>query len=279
MIVRTNVNTATLSCYRGGGIVEKMYLPSDAKELTATLGFLKADNPFVLGGGSNTLFCDGIIKRPIVSTANLNGVEFENGCIKAGAGAKMNDVIAFGRKNGLGGLEFLVGVPCTLGGAVRMNAGAFGAQISDYISKITVLSGDCANIEEIDAHDIDWGYRQGPNKIILGATLNLFEMSRDESICRARDYAHIRVQKQPRLPSLGSVFKNADKSAGYYIEQAGLKGLIHGGAQISSMHANFIVNIGGGTAADYLYLANLAEETVLQKFGIKLEREFVAVQN
>ncbi len=277
MIVRTNVDAATLSRYRGGGTVERLYLPSNAEELIEVLELTKEDNPFVLGGGSNTLLCDGIIKRPIVSTSYLNGVEFENGYIKAGAGAKINDVIAFGRKNGLGGLEFLIGVPCTLGGAIRMNAGAFGAQISDYISKIIVLSVDCASIEEYDVSEVEWRYRQGPKKIILCAKLKFAEISREESVCRAREFGHIRVQKQPRLPSLGSVFKNADKPAGCYIEKAGLKGLIHGGAQISPMHANFIVNIGGGSALDFLSLVYLAEETVLQKFGVKLEREFVIV--
>lgn len=272
-----------LSTYKGGGEAF-VFLPSNMEEFVKTANFLRNEQIefSVLGGGSNMLVNDGICKHVFVSTRMLNGVQIANNKVVCECGAKMANVISQAREHNLGGLEFLCGVPCCVGGAIKMNAGAFSSQIGDYIDKITVLSVDNENllqytVSQKSKDDIGFSYRNGAKDIVLSAEISLEYMEREHSLKRGLECLKKRRSKQPNLPSLGSVFKNGESASAKIIEECGLKGICHGGAQISPMHSNFIVNIGGGTAQDYLYLALLCEEEAQKRFGVELKREFVFV--
>lgn len=271
MRIERNVSAEKITTYKGGGVIKTLYLPETQEEL-----FDVARDCFILGGGSNIIIADGVVDVPVASTALLNKVWIEDGKLHAEAGAKISKAISFGREYGLGGFEFLSGVPATVGGVVKMNAGAFLRETKDYISKIKVLNGDCA--EWLDSSAVDWEYRKGAKGVIYEVEFALENTAREESIRRARGYLCERKNRQPSLPSAGSVFKNADLPAGKYIDLCGLKGKRIGGAEVSEKHANFIVNTGGGSASDYIALANLARKSVEDKFGVKLIREFEVLE-
>lgn len=270
MRIEKNASANTLSTYKGGGVIKTLYLPETEDE------FCSLQGAYILGGGSNVIVANGEISTPVASTKLLNRVWIDDGKIHAQAGARVSSVMAEARKYGLGGLEFLAGVPATVGGIVKMNAGAFLHETKDYVDKIKVSSGVSA--KWIDARNIPWGYRSGVDGMIVEVAFRLEDLPVDESKARAKRCVETRGKTQPRLPSVGSVFKNADMPAGKYIELCGLKGKRIGGAEISALHANFIVNVGGGSASDFFSLVRLAEYSVKEKFGITLEREFEVLE-
>ncbi len=273
-----------ISTFRGGGKAW-IFEPESVEKLIEIVLVLSDENIdfFMLGKGSNTLISDGICDSVLISTRALDGVKIDGNFAVCECGAPINEVISEGRKRGVGGLEFLSGVPCSVGGAVKMNAGAFGAQISDYIYKMRVLNLDCAGkikieVQEINAEDLHFGYRRGASGIVLDAELKLDEKSAEKSISEAKRHISFRRKKQPSLPSLGSVFKNGKEASGKLIENCALKGEKRGGARISEKHANFIVNEGGASAEDYLYLVELCKKRVYEKAGVLLEEEFVLIK-
>lgn len=266
MRIEKDVSAEKLSTYKGGGVVKTLYLPETDEELLSV-----ADGAFILGGGSNVIISDGEIDTPVVSTKLLRKITYD-GEVHAEAGARITEVISFAKTYGLGGLEFLAGVPATVGGAVKMNAGAFLYETKDYASKIKVLNSDSAKWQSTD--EIDWGYRKGVVGVVSEVAFKLEKVNPEEVNFRLCEYIKRRRKTQPQMPSVGSVFKTAEMSAGEYIDLCGLKGTRIGGAEISSVHANFIVNVGGGTAKDFISLAVLVENRVKEKFGITLEREF-----
>ena len=276
-------SASEISTFKGGGKAFVIY-PESVEKAIKTIGVLRSEKVdfSMLGKGSNTLVSDGECKQVLVSFKHINDVKIEGNFAVCEGGASIRKVVESGRKAGLGGLEFLSGVPCSVGGALKMNAGAFSSQIADYITKLYVLTPCCSNcdkmrIEEKSACECDFSYRRGASGIVLKAELLLCGKSREQSICEAQSYLAIRRQKQPALPSLGSVFKNGETASGKLIDLCGLKGLKIGGAQVSQKHANFIVNTGGATASDYLDLANFCKKAVFEKTGITLEEEFKLV--
>lgn len=273
-----------ISTFKGGGKAY-VFIPESVEKLIEIVRVLSDENMrfFMLGKGSNTLISDGICESILISTKALNSVKTDGEFAVCECGAPMNDVISEGRKHGLGGLEFLSGVPCSVGGAVKMNAGAFGAQIGDYVYKMHILNLDCANcgkieMQEIFAEDLQFEYRRGASGIVLDAVLKLDEKSVEKSMNDAKRYLSFRRKKQPSLPSLGSVFKNGEIASGKLIEQCALKGEKRGGARISEKHANFIVNEGGARADDYLYLTSICKKRVYENTGVLLEEEFVLIK-
>lgn len=277
-----------ISTFKGGGQAFIFY-PQSVEKAVELIDVLRAENVdfSMLGSGSNTLVCDGNCRQVSVCLKGLCGVKFEGEKVICEGGASVAKITFAGRKRGLGGLEFLSGVPCTLGGALKMNAGAFSSQIGDYVTKIDVLNLDCANydknriqnnIREISINSKDLAYRKGVDGIVLKAELKLEKKSAEQSINEAREYLRKRQDKQPSLPSLGSVFKNGKIPSGKLIDDCGLKGVKIGGAQVSQKHANFIVNVGGASAKDYLALVALCKKEVFAKFGILLEEEFVTIE-
>ncbi|MBR4800438.1 MAG: UDP-N-acetylmuramate dehydrogenase [Clostridia bacterium] len=280
--VKTDASAKELTTFKGGGTLKNVFLPKTTREFLRTISALYELNvqPFIIGGGSNLIVADGEIETPAVLTKNLNKARVENGFAFLECGVKISDFARLAREQNLGGLEFLAGVPLTLGGAIRMNASAFSRQIFDFVESVFVFSTRACyeRVCEVKKRDVDYGYRKGADGVIVGAKLKLERVEKSQSLARVKEYLSIRAERQPRGNTCGSVFKNGEIPSGKLIEKCGLKGLRHGGAEISRKHANFIVNTGGATAADFLALVEICERRVYEEFGIKLEREFKVIR-
>jgi len=271
------MSAARLTTFKGGGSAYVFAPDSEGQFINTYVSLAGAGfKPFILGGGSNTVIADGEAATPIISTNGLDGVYMRDNCISAGCGASLRRVSAMLSDFGYSGFGFMNGVPATVGGALRMNASAFGRCIADMTDTVRIFlaENNIWKIKEISAKDISFGYRRGVKDIVLSADFKLIDDLNGEN---KRDFLGERIKKQPKKPSCGSVFKNGDIPSGKLIEECGLKGIKCGGAQISGVHANFIVNLGNATASDFLSLAELCENEVMQKFSIKLEREFELV--
>lgn len=278
------VDAEALSTFKGGGKAW-IFQPENVQKFIDVTRVLSDEKIVfeIIGRGSNTLISDGVCNTVLINTKALNGVKTEGRLVYCECGANLSKVISECRKSALGGLEFLSGVPCSVGGAIKMNAGAFGSQIGDYIYKLQILNVDCVNggkitMTETSKDELRLSYRNGVDSIVVGAVLLLNEKDEERSLKEAKRYLSFRHKKQPCLPSLGSVFKNGREASGKLIEECGLKGIGRGGARISGTHANFIVNEGGASAADYLYLVELCKKRVYEAKGVRLEEEFVLIK-
>ena len=212
----------------------------------------------------------------------VKGVEVRGAEIVGRCGETMKSLYRAAERNGLSGLEELSGIPGTLGGALTMNAGAFGAEIGDYVTEITVLHGGI--VQKIQKPDLWFSYRDSVVKekgyVVLSATLRLKRKDKNLIAARAKDCETIRRAAQPDSPSLGSTFKKHDLvSAAYYIDALNLKGFSEGGAKVSEKHAGFIINSGGATSRDYKILSDAISDKVRCAFGISLEREIEIIGN
>ena len=228
---------------------------------------------------SNVLFKDGVYNGVIIKTTKIKGKTRAENRIIALCGESIGAIIAYMARFDMGGLEGLAGIPGSLGGIVRQNAGAFGYELKDrFVSARCYLPESDATVE-LSFSDMCFAYResilQRNGAILLSATLDFIPKSRDEIFREIKAYREKRVLAQPlTYPSLGSVFKqHKGVSAGYYIDRAGLKGLSVGGARVSEKHAGFIINNGGATADDYLRLIDLVKREVYAKFSVELREE------
>ncbi len=233
----------------------------------------------ILGRGSNVLVKDEGFPGVVIKL----GGEFcelkrEGNCIEGGAGAPLSHLVSFAREECLGGIEFLVGVPGTVGGAVRINAGCFGKEIGPLVKKVEIREEN-GNREWLNRDDLFFSYRYSNLKkekiVILKAVFNLFPEEQEILEERIREFCYLRKEGQPlEWPSAGSVFLNPEgNSAARIIEEMGFKGLRLGRAQISSKHSNFIVNLGGAKSWEIEYLMNWVQKEVYKNKGIWLERE------
>ncbi|MCS7150330.1 MAG: UDP-N-acetylmuramate dehydrogenase [Caldimicrobium sp.] len=263
-----------------GGLALRLVFPRDLMAFLKLLRFL-ADReiPYaLLGGGSNLLVSDKGYEGVVISTRALRGVEIlsqgETLRLRALSGTSINELIRISLQRGYGGFEFLAGVPATLGGAIKMNAGAFGKTTSSLIRKLELWhDGKILNIEN---HDGLWCYRAFKLEgLVLAAELEFPREDPQRVKERIKKIWQKRRFSQPvSSKTFGSVFKNPPCGfAGAMIEQVGLKGLRLGGAQISEKHANFIVNTGGAKAEEVLSLMRMAREKVYEVFKIYLEPE------
>lgn len=273
--------------FRVGGNAEALCDVEDMEDLCRILPYiLKEEIPYLLvGRGSNLLVRDGGIKGVVILlSGNFSRVEFkkpDGSDILAGAGLAIADLLIACRQRGLSGLEFLAGIPGTVGGAVAMNAGAFGNEIGAWVREVTLVhpDGEC---HIMDQSRLRFSYRtldiqKGAVIARVSFRLNL-ENQRIVSE-RIRGYLVRRKASQPLGDaSAGSVFRNPPGDyAGRLIEQAGLKGKRIGGAMVSDRHANFIVNTGGATATDILRLIDLIRKAVMRTGGIQLKLEIHVV--
>ena len=250
---------------------------------------------FILGNGTNLLVSDKGYNGVVVTLAGeFSTIEnLGNGKFKVGAAVPLGRFARTALKQGYAGIHKLAGIPGTLGGAIYMNAGAYGQEIGSCCTQVTILDCD-GNIRTVSSTDCAFGYRQSifqkDKATILSATFQLptanaqgksvADLETELAECMAK-----RKATQPlSMPNAGSTFKRLDTGAadmptqvapGYYIEQAGLKGKRIGGAEVSTLHANFIVNAGGATAKDILELSAFVQERVAEKFGIQLKREII----
>lgn len=278
-IVFYNQPASKYCTFRLGGPIEVLVLPKTQEQLLWCLHRLTASGlQFrVLGNMSNILPSDGLNRGIYIATSKMESSVKQYGTrLIASSGESLSKLACTAQKLGLSGLEGLVGIPATVGGAIANNAGAFGWQISDSVESLLVFEkGKVASIDaKLAGFTSHHSSLAQSGKIVIAATFNLKQTEPESILNTMKEIALKRSKLQPSYPSAGSVFsKVGDTSAGYYIDQAGLKGEIYDGAAISEVHANFIVNLGGATSASVKHLINLAQNKVNQKFGINLVPE------
>ncbi len=272
---------AELTTFRTGGPVALVARPLYSGQLEGLCGEAEACGVpyFILGNGSNLLIPDeGLDMLLIRLGGEFEEVYFEQakGVMRAGAGASMAAAAKLSVARGFMGLEWAAGIPGTVGGAIAMNAGAYGGEVKNVLSSVTVLKDGV--LRSITPTEGDMGYRRSafsyPGMVVLEA---VFGLAPDDGAAKERmeDYNRRRREKQPlNYPSAGSTFKRPEGYfAGKLIEDAGLKGFRIGGAAVSEKHAGFVVNLGGATSADVLAVIDRVRETVYSRFGVMLEPE------
>ncbi|TZE83101.1 UDP-N-acetylmuramate dehydrogenase [Calorimonas adulescens] len=273
-----------MSChtsFRVGGPADIYIAPQDRKELVSTLVVLTMhDYPYIIiGKGTDLLVRDGGIRGAVVDVTKLNGIYVDGTRITVEAGAPLKDVCNAALENSLTGMEFACGIPGTVGGAVYMNAGAYGGEIKDVLEWCEVLDKKSMKSYVLNNGEMEFGYRasvvQSKDLVVLRACF-LLRVGDRETIKRTMDdLTRRRQEKQPlEYPSAGSVFK---RPPGYYagklIEDAGLRGARIGDAQISEKHTGFIINLGNATASDVIRLIDMVQKTVKDKFGVDMYPE------
>lgn len=280
-IVRSNVSLAEYTSWRVGGVAARFYQPSDGDDLAQFLAHLPHGEPVLwIGLGSNLLVRDGGWPGTVVCTkGSLKRIERLNDrTLYAECGAATAQVARFSAEQGLVGAEFMAGIPGTLGGALAMNAGAFGGETWPIVARVRVLDRHGVSHWR-NPHDFEIGYRSvvglRPGECFLAAELSLAPGDTAVARHRIRELLARRAATQPtNQPSCGSTFRNPPGDhAGRLIEQAGLKGYRLGGAEVSVKHANFIVNTGEATAADIEQLIQHVQAEVFRQFGIRLHTE------
>lgn len=266
--------------FRAGGPADVFFMPASAKELAAAIEIGKNEGvpTHMIGAGTNLIVPSAGVRGLVIAMGEqFAGVEREGNVLRAQAGAKLTRIAQEALGAGLSGLEFAAGIPGSMGGGAAMNAGAYGGQLSDCLTRAQVLID--GRIETVSREEMEFGYRTSmPLKtgaVVLWAEMTLKDGDRNEIGETMRELNRRRREKQPlELPSAGSTFKRPEGYfAGALIEEAGLKGLSVGGAQVSEKHAGFIVNKGGATGDDILALIRLVQEKVFEHSGVRLERE------
>jgi UDP-N-acetylenolpyruvoylglucosamine reductase len=267
---------------RLGGPAELWFEPASVRDLTAALQWASRHHMAwtPIGRGSNLLVRDGGIAGLCVhlSHPSFSEVIVEGSTIRAGAGVRLKAIVQTAKKAGLGGLEFLEGIPGNLGGAIRMNAGAMQGWTMDVIESVT--SVDAAGVEHTTRkEDLEIKYRSVPRyerELVLSAVLRGTPVAPGEIDERLKAYSNKRWNSQPAAPSAGCIFKNpGEEPAGRMIDVTGLKNLAVGAARVSEVHGNFIVNDGGATASDVLELIHLIQEKIRAQRGVELETEVI----
>lgn len=274
---------APYTTFRVGGPADYFYDLVNLQELPGLVNEAHAHHipVFFLGAGSNTLFHDRGFRGLVIHFCAAQ-VIVENTTIIAEAGAAIHVVVDAAKKASLSGMEVFTGLPGTVGGAVRGNAGCFGTEIKDVVTEVTLFSLEKDFFIKTTA-EMDFGYRTSwikdhPENTVCRVKFTLTPGDSTEISQKMTEIRAKRKTKQPSGPSAGSWFKNPEKgSAGQLIDAAGGKGLMVGGAKISSYHGNFFMNTGGATSADLLALSEKAKALVQAKFGISLETEIKIV--
>jgi UDP-N-acetylmuramate dehydrogenase len=278
------------STLKVGGPAEALIPASNTGELKRLIRWLKKNEIrwWIVGRGSNILVPDsGLAGVIIVLQGEFSSIEKltdppheseeEKVLIRAGGGCLLPKLVRYCTLQSLSGLEFAVGIPGSIGGAVVMNAGAWGSEIGSLVDEVLLMdsNGDIFSEQGINLGFLYRRWSMPQNMILLSATFSLTPGSKDEITAACKKYQKLRRKNQPVAePSAGSFFKNPpEDSAGRLIEKAGLKGFSIGGARISEKHANFIVNTGKASATDILNLMQVVQQEVYNQFGIKLEPE------
>lgn len=265
--------------FRIGGPADCFVEPA-MEEVEPLISCLKKQEiPYTLiGNGSNLLVSDSGIEGVTVSFGKaMSEVSSEGNVLKAQAGILLSRLASFAATHSLGGLEFASGIPGTLGGAITMNAGAYGGEMKDVVTSVKVLHQ--GQIKEFSGEEMNFSYRHSrvleEDMIVLEVTFNLCPGNEEEILSKMKELNSRRVEKQPlNFPSAGSTFKRPEGYfAGKLIEDAGLKGYTVGGAQVSEKHSGFVVNTGNATAKDVKQLICDVQKIVKEKFGVSLEPE------
>jgi UDP-N-acetylmuramate dehydrogenase len=309
-MIKRNVSLAEHSNYKIGGPADYYAEPETIEEISRIISEW-TDSVFVLGGGTNILFPDNGLKG-LVLKPNIKKLEREGNLVRAGAGVLISDLLDFVAKESLSGLEWAGGLPGTLGGAIRGNAGAFGGEIKDSIKEVVSLdiSGDEPKIINRNNEDCKFSYRNsvfkdldktggGRKEVVVECLISLVSGDREKIKSQAEEKINYRKERHPiEYPNIGSIFKNVDLESAprelrekvkdviktdpfpviptaYLLSEAGLKGTVSGGAMISPKHPNFIVNVSNATAKDVKDLIKVAKEKIKKVFNVELEEEVI----
>lgn len=275
------VPLAQLTTFRIGGPCLALALPRTEEALGRLLSLLYSEGipRIVIGNGSNLLAPDRGYPGVVISTRLLNKIFLCEQTIEAGAGASLSAVCREASRAGIGGFALLAGIPATVGGALYMNAGAFGVTVGDLTASVRVLPSTGGEPLVLSREECLFDYRRSVfdhrGLVVLGATLTGDPIPVEQALSKEREILEYRGRSHPlSLPSAGSVFRRPPGDyAGRLIEAAGLKGRSVGGAKVSPQHAGFIVNTGGATATDVLTLVGVVRDTVKERFGVTLELE------
>ncbi len=267
--------------FRVGGPAKRMAFPRSGEELTALLALAEAlrARTIVLGNGTNVLFPDEGVDALVISTGKMCDIALREGNqLYADAGVTLARVAVFAQQNGLSGLAFAHGIPGSVGGAVCMNAGAYGGEMKDVLAGAYVLENGETRFLPVEALDLRYRHSylsDHPEAVVLGAVFALREGDKDDIRREMDELMARRKASQPlEFPSAGSTFKRPEGHfAGALIQEAGLKGFTVGGAQVSEKHAGFVINRGGATAADILTLIEQVQQAVYRRSGVMLEPE------
>ena len=281
--IKPKASLAKLTTFRVGGEAQWLALPKTPVQLKSAIAWGNDQSlPItLLGAGSNLLISDRGLPGLVICTRALRHSEFDSatGKVVAAAGEPWSSLAWKAARHGLQGFEWTIGIPGTVGGAVVMNAGAHGGETADILVAAEVLDPDGTTVQ-VTPEDLAYRYRtsnlQGGNRIVTTATFQLSpgHDPTDVKAATATDLKQRRTTQPYHLPNCGSVFRNPKPhSAGRLIEQAKLKGFQIGEAQISTLHANFIVNLGGARAEDVLAVIRHAQATIWERDGVKLETE------
>lgn len=281
--VKKNQILAGYTTFKIGGAADWFYQSKDEKNLIEAISFCHNQKIpfFILGGGSNLLISDKGFRGMVIKMGN-EIVEVDNEKIIAGAGMFLNKLVNIAKENSLSGLEFMVGIPGTVGGAIVGNVGAWQENFGDKIKRVKILD-EKNQIKWLNQKDCQFNYRQSRFKknkeIVLAVEIELKRTKQEEINQKISDNLQKR-KNQPQESSAGCIFINPKpNSAADLIENCSLKGIKKGKAKISDKHANFIVNCGGAKAKDVLELMSLAKEKVQEKFGINLQEEIIILGN
>ncbi len=283
-IIQENLPLAKHSSFKIGGPADLAAFPRTKEELASLLALAKEKNirTLVVGHASNMLFDDAGFRGLVIFTTAMKTVQWGEDFVEADAGASLTAIAGEAARRGLSGLEFAYGIPATVGGAVYMNAGAYGSEIACTLTESTYYGENGIAARPLEEHSFSYrkSIYQKSGEIVLSARFSLKKGDAEEIKKLCEDRMAARKEKQPlEFPSAGSVFKRPEGHfAGALIEQCGLKGHRIGGAEVSEKHAGFIINRGGATSRDVLSLIEYIRAEVMKAFGVYLETEVIHIQ-
>lgn len=283
--VFTDVSMKQHTTFRAGGNADYFVTAQSEGSLTGLIKYLRAEKLpyYILGNGSNVLFADEGYHGVVVKTGKFNDIRISGNVLRAGAGVILARAAYMAHKKSLAGMEFAAGIPGTVGGAVVMNAGAYGSEIKDIITGVRAVN-ETGTIIFLSKEELKLGYRHSivseRELVITEAAFELACGDSSEIEAKMKELARKRAEKQPlEYPSAGSTFKRPKGYfAGKLIEDAGMKGCSVGDAQVSEKHSGFVINRGNATTKDILTLIKKVQEAVYDKFGVMLEMEVKVVK-
>ncbi|MFJ7639168.1 MULTISPECIES: UDP-N-acetylmuramate dehydrogenase [unclassified Peribacillus] len=278
--VRMNEPLHQYTFTKTGGKADFFVMPTNYQEVQAIyLYALNNHLPLtIVGNGSNMIIKDGGIRGIVMTLIDIASMELEGNKLTVQSGAAIIQASRYALQNSLTGLEFACGIPGSVGGALYMNAGAYGGEVSDVLQEALVITRS-GELQTLKKDELELGYRSSrfskEKLLVLEATFLLRKGEYEDIKSKMDDFTFQRESKQPlEFPSCGSVFKRPPGHfAGKLIQDSGLQGKQIGGAQVSTKHAGFIVNVGSATATDYLELIQYVQDTVKSKFDVELETE------
>ena len=285
LTVEKDVPLQRHTSFRIGGPARRMAFPDSREQLVILLGLAQecGVKPFILGKGTNLLVADEGLDTLVIKTEQMSSIrQLDDVTLEADAGVSLNRLAVFAQQLGLAGLEFAHGIPGSLGGAVYMNAGAYGGEMKHVVVEVAALFDD--GVRYLTGEEAQFAYRHSlfsdVDAVVLGAKMRLVKDDSAQIRQRMDDLIARRKQTQPlEYPSAGSTFKRpVGNFAGTLIEKTGLKGLSVGGAQVSEKHAGFVINIGGATCADVMELIAQVQKRVYEAHGVQLEPEVKIVR-